>query len=139
MTFSERLLQVMLEKGFTKYRLSKELKLSATTISNYLKNRTKPDMTKLEVLSDHLGVNRAWLLSGEGEKYRRVGITDENYKSALSVREDDSIMTRYLINIIDKQASMLKVKDDQIGELIEAYKLLSNKMIPLLEKNLDNK
>lgn len=134
MTFSERLHQMMLEKGFTKYRLSKDLKISATTISNYLNNKTKPDMTKLEVLSDHLGVNRAWLLHGEGEKYRHVEISGENYASAISVRENDSMMFHYLTSIIDKQAAMLKAKDEHIGELIVANKMMLTQMIPLLEK-----
>ena len=68
MGFSERLKEVMDEKGYTNYRVAKELNLSATTLSNYLNERTKPDITKLEVISRYLGVNRKWLISGEGEK-----------------------------------------------------------------------
>lgn len=43
MSFSERLQKVMDEKGYTKYKVAKSLHMSATTISNYLKNKTKPD------------------------------------------------------------------------------------------------
>ena len=46
MSFSERLQEVMNEKGYTKYRVAKALNMSATTISNYLNNKTKPDTTK---------------------------------------------------------------------------------------------
>lgn len=53
MSFSERLQKVMDEKGYTKYKVAKSLHMSATTISNYLKNKTKPDTTKLEVITMH--------------------------------------------------------------------------------------
>ena len=77
MSFSERLQKVMDEKGYTKYKVAKSLHMSATTISNYLKNKTKPDTTKLEVMSLLLGVNRRWLLTGEGEKYRKENVVTE--------------------------------------------------------------
>lgn len=139
MTFSERLHEMMIEKGITKYRLAKDMKISATTISNYLNNKTKPDLTKLEVLSEHLGVNRVWLLRGEGEKYRHTPVQEDIYTSAISVREDDSIMSRYLASIVDKQASMLKVKDEHLGRLIAMHEMVLDQMIPLLEKISNNK
>ncbi len=37
MSFSERLQKVMDEQGYTKYKVAKALHMSATTISNYLK------------------------------------------------------------------------------------------------------
>lgn len=76
----------MNEKGYTKYRVAKALNMSATTISNYLNNKTKPDTTKLEVLSLLLGVNRNWLVAGEGEKFRGVATTDRK-KSDRGCRE----------------------------------------------------
>ena len=84
MSFSERLQKVMDEKGYTKYKVAKSLHMSATTISNYLKNKTKPDTTKLEVMSLLLGVNRRWLLTGEGEKYRKENVvTEQTYGNFL--------------------------------------------------------
>ena len=115
MSFSERLQEVMNEKGYTKYRVAKALNMSATTISNYLNNKTKPDTTKLEVLSHLLGVNRNWLVSGEGEKYRKVVAVDDDSLGGDSVGEDDSVMTRHLVAIVDKQASSLKAKDEPVS------------------------
>ena len=69
MSFSERLQKVMDEQWYTKYKVAKALHMSATTISNYLKNKTKPDTTKLEVMSRFLGVNRRCLLTGDVVKY----------------------------------------------------------------------
>ncbi|WP_303179854.1 helix-turn-helix domain-containing protein [uncultured Butyricimonas sp.] len=137
MSFSERLQEVMNEKGYTKYRVAKALNMSATTISNYLNNKTKPDTTKLEVLSHLLGVNRNWLVSGEGEKYRKVVAVDDDSLGVDSVGEDDSIMTRHLVAIVDKQASSLKAKDEQMTMLLATNELLLRKFASLLEKLLE--
>ena len=137
MSFSERLQEVMNEKGYTKYRVAKALNMSATTISNYLNNKTKPDTTKLEVLSHLLGVNRNWLVSGEGEKYRKVVAVDDDSLGVDSVGEDDSVMTRHLVAIVDKQASSLKAKDEQMTMLLATNELLLRKLASLLEKLLE--
>ncbi|MEY8590628.1 helix-turn-helix domain-containing protein [Butyricimonas hominis] len=137
MSFSERLQEVMNEKGYTKYRVAKALNMSATTISNYLNNKTKPDTTKLEVLSHLLGVNRNWLVSGEGEKYRKVVAVDDDSLGGDSVGEDDSVMTRHLVAIVDKQASSLKAKDEQMTMLLATNELLLRKLASLLEKLLE--
>ena len=137
MSFSERLQEVMNEKGYTKYRVAKALNMSATTISNYLNNKTKPDTTKLEVLSHLLGVNRNWLVSGEGEKSRKVVAVDDDSLGVYSVGEDDSVMTRHLVAIVDKQASSLKAKDEQMTMLLATNELLLRKLASLLEKLLE--
>ena len=137
MSFSERLLEVMNEKGYTKYRVAKALNISATTISNYLNNKTRPDTTKLEVLSLLLGVNRGWLLTGEGEKFRNVAVVEDPCSSVLSVGEDDSELTRHLVTIMDKQAASLKVKDEQMSVLISTNDLLLRRLVPLIEKLMD--
>ena len=137
MSFSERLLEVMKEKGYTKYRVAKDLNMSATTISNYLNNKTKPDTTKLEVLSRLLGVNRIWLLTGDGEKCRGDVIGEDSCSPVRSVKEDDSELTRHLVEIMDKQASSLKSKDDQVSMLISTNELLLRKITPLLERLME--
>lgn len=137
MSFSERLLEVMNEKGYTKYRVAKALNMSATTISNYLNNKTKPDTTKLEVLSLLLGVNRNWLVTGEGEKFRGAATTDEKSLTGDAAREDDTTIARHLVTIVDKQASSLKAKDDQLSRLLAINEMLLQKLTPLLEKLIE--
>lgn len=95
MSFSERLQKVMDEQGYTKYKVAKALHMSATTISNYLKNKTKPDTTKLEVMSRLLGVNRRWLLTGEGDKYRKGDTATAETSRDLSVRDNDELTVRH--------------------------------------------
>ena len=134
MTFSKRLQEVMNEKGVTKYRVAKDLHMSATTLSNYLKSKTKPDVTKLEVMSRMFGVNRKWLLTGEGEKYRSEKTNIEENSENFSVRDNDGSMVRYLIGIIDKQASSLKARDEEINKLMKINEILFGKLTVLLDK-----
>ena len=133
MSFPERLQQVMDEKGFTKYKVAKALRMSATTISNYLKSKTKPDITKLEVMSSLLGVNRQWLLTGEGEKYRKEHVAEE-ISGNLSVRENDELTVRYLAGTVDKQASSLQARDEEIRKLMAMHEALLEKLTVLVEK-----
>ena len=123
MGFSERLKEVMDEKGYTNYRVAKELNLSATTLSNYLNERTKPDITKLEVISRYLGVNRKWLISVEGEKERLVA---EDGKP----EEDENTVNR-LLNLLEKHTDSIREKDQQISQLINTAELLISKLPPL--------
>ena len=134
MSFPERLQQVMDEKGFTKYKVAKALRMSATTISNYLKSKTKPDITILEVMSSLLGVNRQWLLTGEGEKYRKEHVVTEEISGNLSVRENDELTVRYLAGTVDKQASSLQARDEEIRKLMAMHEALLEKLTVLVEK-----
>ena len=134
MSFSERLQKVMDEKGYTKYKVAKSLHMSATTISNCLKNKTKPDTTKLEVMSLLLGVNRRWLLTGEGEKYRKENVVTEQTYGNLSVRDNDELTVRYLAGIVNKQASSLQARDEEIRKLITMHEVLLGKLTALVEK-----
>lgn len=134
MEFSERLQEMMDEKGFTKYRVSKKLGMSATTIANYLNSKTRPDNTKLEALSFLLGVNRNWLLKGEGDKERLNAMSGE---SQFGTGEDDSRMSVKLLSIVDRQTNSLSAKDEQIGKLIEINGRLIDKLTPLVEKLIE--
>ena len=134
MSFPERLQQVMDEKGYTKYKVAKALRMSATTISNYLKSKTRPDITKLEVMSSLLGVNRQWLLTGEGEKYRKEYVVAEETSGSLFVRENDELTVRYLAGTVDKQASSLQARDEEIRKLMAMHEALLEKLTVLVEK-----
>ena len=130
MSFSERLQKVMDEQGYTKYKVAKALHMSATTISNYLKNKTKPDTTKLEVM----GVNRRWLLTGEGDKYRKGDTATAETSGDLSVRDNDELTVRHLVEIVGKQASSLQARDEEVRKLMTMNEVLLGKLTILLEK-----
>ena len=134
MSFSERLQKVMDEQGYTKYKVAKSLHMSATTISFYFKNNTKGDSTKLEVMSRLLGVNRRWLLTGEGDKYRKGNAAMTETSGDLSVRDNDELTVRHLVEIVDKQASSLQARDEEVRKLMTMNEVLLGKLTILLEK-----
>lgn len=67
MSFSQRLHILMDDKGITAYRLSKELGVHQTTISNWLRGKTVPNITYLKKIADALGVSLSHLIGYEEE------------------------------------------------------------------------
>jgi transcriptional regulator with XRE-family HTH domain len=127
MNFPDRLQEMMIEKRCTKYRLAKELKMSATTIANYLNEKTTPDITKLEEISRFLGVNRRWLFNGEGEQYR-PNIPVQQEKSVEPFTQEQALGR--LIALVEKQTDILREQEVQISRLIEANAMLVSRIIP---------
>lgn len=81
-----------------------------------------------------LGVNRRWLLTGEGEKYRKENVVTEQTYGNLSVRDNDELTVRYLAGIVNKQASSLQARDEEIRKLITMHEVLLGKLTALVEK-----
>lgn len=101
----ERLEQAIATRGFSHYKIAKELKISATTISNYLTGKIKkPDNTKLEAICHLLGINMEWLLTGR----HMVCINTDKEKSP----EKDSVEYKF-----EKILMMLQTKNDQYQNL----------------------
>lgn len=126
MGFSERLQELMSENGYTKYRVAKELTMSASTIANYLNGKTRPDITKLEEISRFFGVNRHWLLTGEGDKKRVDSFPINHQNSELGEQGETSLVR--LITILEKQTDSLRERDGQITRLIDMNGTLINKL-----------
>jgi transcriptional regulator with XRE-family HTH domain len=118
---------MMIERKCTRYRLAKELKMSATTIANYLNEKTTPDITKLEEIARFLGVNRRWLFNGEGERYRPAPPVQEKEHVETFTREQ--ALSR-LIALVEKQTDILREQEVQISRLIEANVMLVSRIIP---------
>lgn len=116
MGFPERLQSIIEEQGISKYRIAKAIDISASTVSNYIKGKTKPDSTKLAVLSKLLGVNKNWLQTGEGTKYI-VEEPEIAYRQA-SAEINERQMIQKLLNLLDRQYDSLREKDMQITQLI---------------------
>lgn len=133
MDFPERLAQVLKEKGYTNYRIAKELGISPSTLANYVNGKTRPDMAKLEAISVRLGVSRNWLLTGSGEKTRHT-LRGDHGGVASEMAEPGDVPVGKLITIIDKQADSIRERDEQITQLIRTTGTLVDKITPLLER-----
>lgn len=91
-TIGQRLKKVLEEKDITMYRISKELGLSKSTLTNYITGRTKPDSIKLAAICDFLGINKVWLLTGNGEPLVSpftVQVVNEVREAAIEYRRAD--------------------------------------------------
>ena len=81
-----------------------------------------------------LGVNRRWLLTGEGDKYRKGDTATAETSRDLSVRDNDELTVRHLVEIVGKQASSLQARDEEIRKLITMHEVLLGKLTALVEK-----
>ena len=64
MNFAQRLEELMKSSGITKYRISKAVGCSASTVTNWL-NGTAPTGEYLQKISDFFGVSVDYLLGNE--------------------------------------------------------------------------
>ena len=58
-----RLRELLQERGWTEYRLSKECNMAQTTIGNIFRRNTMPSLATLETISQAFGISLAQLLS----------------------------------------------------------------------------
>jgi len=123
MDFPERLQRIIEEKKISKYKIAKAIDISASTVSNYIKGKTKPDSTKLTVLSNLLGVNKEWLQTGEGPKYI---LEEGEFPYSQFIRDNDGkYINEKLIGILERLTESMREKDHQISELISKLNLPS--------------
>ena len=73
MDTTERIRQLMNERGWTEYRLAKEAGLSQSTIANLFRRNTIPSVVTLEAICSAMGITLAQFFS-EG---RMVELTGE--------------------------------------------------------------
>jgi len=66
--FPQKLKKARNNTGFTQIEVSRELKISRPTISQYETGTREPDIETLGKLADFYGVSVDWLLGTAGEK-----------------------------------------------------------------------
>ncbi len=67
MDILQRLRDLMVERGWSEYRLTKEAGISQSTISNVFKRNTAPTLPTLEALCHAFGITMAQLFSEDGD------------------------------------------------------------------------
>ena len=66
MDIHARLQQLLMERGWTEYRLSKECDLAQTTIGNIFRRNTMPSLATLETICHGFGISLSQLFA-EGD------------------------------------------------------------------------
>lgn len=64
MSFQERLRKILENKGISSYRVSKDLKISQGSMTNYLNGNTMPNASIMKQLCEYLNTTEGWLLDG---------------------------------------------------------------------------
>ena len=69
MNFAERLQKLMQITGITRYRISKEVGCSPSTVTNWL-NGTDPTADRIQQVADYFGVSADYLLGQSSHRYQ---------------------------------------------------------------------
>lgn len=97
MDIHERIRQLMLERGWTEYRLSKEAGLSQSTISNLFRRNTVPGVMTLEALCKAFGITLAQFFS-EGEE---IGLSAEQVRLSSAWNRLTETQKRLLLELME--------------------------------------
>ena len=99
MDVHKKLRQLLNERGWTEYRLSKKCGLSESTLANIFRRNTMPSITTLEAICNGFGITLSQFFA-----------------------EDDMVeLTPELKNLFDKWISLTPEQKDAVYHMINAF------------------
>lgn len=111
--FNDRLKTAMEIRGYRQIDLAEKTNLNAGTINNYLSGKYIPRGNKINLLSQVLNVNPAWLLGYDNSMDRTVPFENTNEK-ILSINEYLKTMNNYQLEIINEICkSLIKIDNSK--------------------------
>lgn len=93
----ERFAELLKEKGLTAYRISKEINVSQSTLSDWKKGKSTPKTDKLQLIADYLGVSIDYLV---GKTDIRQTANESSWKPQLNDKDEKDIKKK-IQSIID--------------------------------------
>lgn len=123
--FSDRLNQAMKLRKLSAYKLSKEIQLGQSVISEYKKGRVMPKLGTIKLIASILEVSEEWLLDGIGS----LEIKNENKFS-----ESENTVTN------DFLKEKVKFLEDKLNFYHEKFVLQEDKImkaLAIIEKKID--
>lgn len=93
MNTHQRLRQLLDQRGWTEYRLSKECGLSESTLANIFKRNTLPSISTLEAICNGFGITMAQFFA-EGDMVEMTPETKELFNSwvSLTVEQKQAVL-----------------------------------------------
>ncbi|GAB4327469.1 MAG: hypothetical protein Kow0037_01060 [Calditrichia bacterium] len=64
-TFGQRLKKLIKSRNITQKQLSENLDITQSLISDYIKDKAVPTITKAKLIADYFGVDLNWLITGK--------------------------------------------------------------------------
>lgn len=125
-TINDRFRQIYKDSGLSQEAFAKEIKRGRGEIANIIYDKTEPKDNIIDVVCACFGINKEWLLTGEGEMKKQL-TEDDELTSLFSklMREDDSEnLARAKRAFI---AEMLKLDPAAWEKILEIAKILSEK------------
>ena len=99
MDVHKRLRQLLNERGWTEYRLSKKCGLSESTLANIFRRNTMPSITTLEAICNGFGITLSQFFA-----------------------EDEMVeLTPELKNLFDKWTSLTPEQKDAVYSMVNAF------------------
>jgi transcriptional regulator with XRE-family HTH domain len=74
--------QLLQKHGITPYKLSKEIDVSQSTLSDWKRGRSTPKQDKLQKIADYFGVTIDYLMNGEEKEEKPYFLDDDARKIA---------------------------------------------------------
>ncbi|MDN0061579.1 helix-turn-helix transcriptional regulator [Mediterraneibacter glycyrrhizinilyticus] len=99
MDVHKRLRQLLNERGWTEYRLSKKCGLSESTLANIFRRNTMPSITTLEAICNGFGITLSQFFAED----KMVELTPE------------------LKNLFDKWISLTPEQKDAVYRMVDAF------------------
>ena len=105
MDVHQRLRQLLNERGWTEYRLSKNCGLSESTLANIFRRNTMPSITTLEAICNGFGITLSQFFSDQDESAKLTA----DQKECLSLwndldRSSKGLAMTYMKALKDRQA-----------------------------------
>lgn len=102
MELSEKLKKICVAKGSTPYKLAKKAGISSSTISGFLKGKTKPRIDTLLIICNHLGISMTDFL-------------DERERMEKYAKDEKELITVYR-SLSDAKRKQLSIYLKMLGE-----------------------
>lgn len=129
MTFAQRLKNAMEEKSVTAYRLSKQINVHQTTISNWLNGRSEPRIDQLEAIAEALDIFPSYFI-GYDEKIKNNEMSKEELSEVKEIAWDSykshpPVLRDRVIAVFDAMSDRGRLEYAKRGEemlLVPEYK-----------------
>jgi transcriptional regulator with XRE-family HTH domain len=117
MTIQERIEYLLRKKGVSSYEIAQKTGISQSTLSRLRQGLTaKLNIKNAELLAKYFGIDKKWLLTGEGKPF-----STSEHDTTLPVSSGNDAL---LLKLLDKKDSEIRELNREIGALSEQNRSL---------------